>query len=242
MTDSEQAGVDPEQAAADAKQAGCERARMFAAELLPGGDPSAWFDAFYQDAAGDAERIPWADREGHPMLIDWLRTSQVRGTGRRALVVGCGLGEDAALLERAGFAVTAFDVSPTAVEWCPRIWPDAHIDFRTANLFDPPAAWARAFDLVVEIYTLQALPLEPRSQAVERIAEFVAPGGELLVVTRGRAPEEVLQDQLPWPLLRADLDLLETHGLVCERFEEKLEADALSMRRWRALYRRPPEE
>lgn len=223
----------------DPKLAGCERAREIAQEFLARGEACSWFEAFYKDAAGDASRIPWADREGHPMLADWLHSSRMRGTGKRALVVGCGLGEDAALLERAGFSVTGFDVSPTAIEWCPRVWPDAHIEFRTADLFEPPAEWSRAFDLVVEIYTLQAMPAEPRPRAVERIADFVAPGGELLVVTRGRAPDEDLGNQLPWPLLRSELDLFETHGLVCERFEEKLEADELSRRRWRAVYRRP---
>lgn len=225
----------------DRKVQGRDRAREIAAEFLADGDSVRWFDAFYRDAAGDVDRIPWADRDGHPMLADWLRTGEVDGAGRRALVVGCGLGEDAALLERAGFRVTGFDVSATAIEWCPRLWPDSQIEFRTADLFDPPAEWTRAFDLVVEIYTLQAMPTGPRPQAIERIAEFVAPGGELLIVTRGKLPEEELGDQLPWPLLRAELDAFEGHGLECARFDEKIEQDELSMRRWRAVYRRPSE-
>ena len=223
----------------DPKTAGRDRAREISAPFLSRGDSVHWFEAFYRDANGDADRIPWADREGHPMLGDWLHTTGAEGAGRRALVVGCGLGEDAALLERAGFSVTGFDVSPTAIEWCPRIWPDSAVEFRAVDLFDPPAEWRRAFDLVVEIYTLQAMPPEPRPRAVERIADFVAPGGELLVVTRGRLPEEELSEELPWPLLRADLDALLAFGLVCERFDEKVEQDELSMRRWRASYRRP---
>jgi protein-L-isoaspartate O-methyltransferase len=36
--------------------------------------------------------------------------------GKRALVVGCGLGYDAEFLARLGYAVTGFDVAPTAIE------------------------------------------------------------------------------------------------------------------------------
>ena len=35
----------------------------------------------------------------------------------RALVVGCGLGDDAVLLAGLGWKVTAFDLSPSAVKW-----------------------------------------------------------------------------------------------------------------------------
>jgi len=226
----------------DPKLAGRDRAREISAEFLARGDAVHWFDAFYRDAAGDDTRIPWADREGHPMLADWLAQGALGehgGRGRRALVVGCGLGEDAALLERAGWRVTAFDVSPTAIAWCPRIWPDSQIEFRTVNLFESPAEWTHAFDLVVEIYTLQAMPAEPRPRAIERIASFVAAGGELLVVTRGRAADEAYSGQLPWPLLRSELDSFGDQGLELARLDELDEPDEMSSLRWRALFRRP---
>ena len=53
-------------------------------------------------------------------------------------------------------------------------------------LFNPPADWLAAFDLVHECYTLQALPDAARAEALRRIARFVRPGGRLLVIARAR--------------------------------------------------------
>jgi len=219
------------------KEAGRARAQAIAAGYLERGDATGWFDAFYRDAGGELERVPWADPDPHPLLAEWL--AEASGDGRRALVVGCGLGEDAEALARAGFAVTAFDVSPTAIAWCGRIWPGSSVDYRTADLFAPPKEWERAFDLVVEIYTLQALPPEPRVHAVTHVERFVAPGGTLLVVTRGRNEDEQQRDEIPWPLTRAELQTFEALGLREAGFLEEAADDQLSRRRWRGEYRRP---
>ncbi|MCC5670705.1 class I SAM-dependent methyltransferase [Nostoc sp. CHAB 5784] len=39
-------------------------------------------------------------------------------SGQKALVIGCGLGDDAEAIASLGFEVTAFDISPTAIAWC----------------------------------------------------------------------------------------------------------------------------
>jgi len=62
-----------------------------------------------------------------------------------------------------------------------------------------------AFDLVVEIYTLQVLPPELRHTAMDRLAGLVAPSGTLLVICRGRDPDDD-PGAMPWPLTRAELD------------------------------------
>jgi len=219
------------------KEAGRARAQAIAADYLERGDATGWFDAFYRDADGELECVPWADPEPHPLLADWI--GNVAGRGKRALVVGCGLGEDAEAVARAGFTVTGFDVSPTAIEWCGRLWPGSPVEYRPADLFAPPTEWERAFDLVVEIYTLQALPPEPRVHALTQVERFVAPGGTLLVVTRGRLDEEDQRDEIPWPLTRAELSAFEALGLCETAFLEEPADDELSRRRWRIEYRRP---
>ena len=104
------------------------------------------------------------------------------GTGRSAVVVGCGLGADAAYLAGLGFATTGFDVSPTAVQQARERHAGAGVDFEVGDLLDLPAAWRGAFDLVVEIFTVQALPDPPRSDAIAAVPGLVAPGGTLLAV------------------------------------------------------------
>ena len=188
------------------------RARELAAEFADRGDRLGWFDAFYKEAAGNNEQIPWADLEPNRFFKAWADDVELKCDGRKALVVGCGLGDDAKFLDDLGFNVTAFDISPTAVEWAKRLYPDTDIRFEVADLFEPFRGWLGAFDFVLEIYTIQPLPMEMRERVIDSIAGFVADNGELVVVTRGREDDEE-PVELPWPLSRRDLSRFETHGL-----------------------------
>lgn len=214
-------------------------ARRLAAEHLRRGDPTGWFEPLYAGANGDPAAIQWADARPNPHLAAWLDRQRIADAGHAALVVGCGLGDDAEQLARGGFAVAAFDVAPTAVAWCRRRFPDSPVRYAVADVLDPPAAWAGAFDLVVEVYTLQVLPPEARRAAMARIAGFVAPGGTLLVVARGR-DEADDPGGMPWPLTRAELAAFAAHGLAEAAFEDFADPEEPAVRRFRAEYRRPP--
>ncbi|MGH7785074.1 MAG: SAM-dependent methyltransferase, partial [Candidatus Binatia bacterium] len=72
---------------------------------------------------------------------------------------------------------------------------------------------------VLEIYTIQPLPLELRPKVIDAIAAFVAGSGRLVVVCRGRGDDEETP-QLPWPLSRADLSRFEKNGLTEIEFNE----------------------
>jgi SAM-dependent methyltransferase len=188
------------------------RAKELAAEFAERGDNVGWFEAFYKEAGGDNGQIPWADLEPNKFFRIWAEEFGLKGFGRNALVVGCGLGDDAVYLEDLGFKVTAFDISPTAIEWAKRLHQETDIQFEVADLFEPPADWRGAFDFVLEVYTIQPLPMEMRRGVIDAIAAFVAPRGELVVVTRGREDDEQ-PVELPWPLSRKDLSRFETHRL-----------------------------
>ena len=216
------------------KTAARQRVRELAQRMLPSGDFAGFFDAVYSGANGDANGVPWADLQPHPVALAWLQRQNVRGEGRSALVVGCGLGDDAEELAGRGFKVTAFDVSPSAVAWCRRRFPTSSTHYQVADLLKAPKEWRWAFDFVLEIYTIQALPRELRAQAIASIAQFVAPGGELLVVCRGREPQED-PGTLPWPLTRAELALFAQDGLREVSFEDVRDEDG---RHFRAVYRR----
>jgi len=63
-------------------------------------------------------------------------------------VVGCGLGDDAEALAQQGFQVTAFDISPTAIAWCEKRFPDSQVKYQVADLFALDPAWHHKFDFV----------------------------------------------------------------------------------------------
>lgn len=107
--------------------------------------------------------------EPNALLVDWAEQREPDGAGKRALVVGCGLGQDAEYLAGLGFRTTAFGIAPTAVNGARERFPKSAVDFVVANLLDPPAEWACAFDLVVESITIQSMPLSVRADAIVNV-------------------------------------------------------------------------
>ncbi|MGB3637581.1 MAG: methyltransferase domain-containing protein, partial [Rivularia sp. (in: cyanobacteria)] len=97
-----------------------------------------WFDSVYTKAKGDSNQVPWANMTANAYLKDWLNQNPQFGKDslRKALVVGCGLGDDAEILAEKGFDVTAFDISPTAIDWCKQRFPDSSVNYVIADVFD----------------------------------------------------------------------------------------------------------
>lgn len=196
-----------------------------------------WFEVLYAPTGGDASSIPWADLAPNPNLLDWLDEQCVSGSSRRALKVGCGLGDDAEELSRRGFATTAFDISPSAVRWCRERFPESSVQYVEADLLQPPAEWARGFDFVLESYTLQVLPPSLREEAIHRLADFVAPGGTLLLITRGRESADQ-EGTMPWPLTTQELLVFTEDGLTEVRFDDYVDDESPPVRRFRVTYAR----
>ncbi|WP_027342246.1 class I SAM-dependent methyltransferase [Hamadaea tsunoensis] len=196
---------------------------------------TGWFEPLYADAGHGRAVVPWDAGGPSPYLTEWARAAGLDGKGAPALVVGCGLGDDAAYVAGLGFSVTAFDISPTAVEQARERFPDSAVRFEVADLFDLPAAWRQAYDLVIEIFTVQALPIALRPRVTGAIASTVAPGGTLLVVQRTRPEGATVDGGPPYPVSRSELDLFLADGLRLEQLEQ-LPDDRGG--RWRAEFRR----
>lgn len=174
-----------------------------------------WFEPLYARANRDASAVPWAGMEPMPQLVSWLDQLDGGVDGLTALVVGCGLGDDAAELARRGAIVTAFDVSATAVQWARERFGELGIDFVVADLFDLPAGWARSFDVVVEVRTIQSLPPSVRAPASAAVGRCVGPQG-LLVVVALLATSQAAREAAggpPWPLAPAELADFRVDGL-----------------------------
>jgi 2-polyprenyl-3-methyl-5-hydroxy-6-metoxy-1,4-benzoquinol methylase len=214
------------------------RARQLAADA---GDATGWFEKLYAEAEAGVSVVPWADGLPNPHLVSWASgiPGGLNGAGRRALVIGCGLGYDAEFLAGHGFAVTAFDVAPTAIAAATKLYPDSTVHYLTADLLALPAAWTGAFDLVMEAYTLQPLYGRTRELALAAVSGPVAPGGTLLVISLATEEAAPVRDpaMMPWPLTRAELD--QAGGpLRAQRIEEFTSDENPLGPHWRAEFRR----
>lgn len=198
-------------------------------------DPTGWFDVLYQKAQGDTAQVPWAKLTPHPYLQDWLSQQSPLPAPTSALVIGCGLGDDAERLQEYGYSTKAFDVSSTAIAWCQQRFPQSDVHYAVADLLNLDPGWEPA-DFVFECRNIQALPLGVRSQAIQAIAQLVAPQGTLLVITRLRESEAAPEGP-PWPLSAAELSEFTEQGLTEVDRAQFLEGDP-AITQVRIAYRR----
>jgi SAM-dependent methyltransferase len=203
-----------------------------------GSDPDQLlaFEEIYARAGQDFGAIPWAALAPNPALVSWL-DQQPPPAGDRALIIGCGLGDDAEEAARHGYQVTAFDLSPTAIRHCHERFPGSTVDYQVADLFQLPARWDEAFSLVAEIRTLQSLPLTQRADATAAIAATVGPGGQVFVRCLARDDGEPPASR-PWPVSRGELQGFIEAGLREAEFADQ-PATGAHGRFFTAVYARP---
>jgi SAM-dependent methyltransferase len=194
------------------------------------------FEEIYVRAGQDLAAVPWASLAPNPALVSWL-DQQPAPADDPALIIGCGLGDDAEEAARRGYRVTAFDLSPTAIRHCRQRFPESAVDYQVADLFQLPATWAGTFGLVAEIRTLQSLPLPQRADATAAIAATVRPGGRVFVRCLARDDDERPVSR-PWPVSRRELGGFTAAGLRETEFADQA-ATPPHGRFFTATYTRP---
>lgn len=167
--------------------------------------PLDWFDYVYEKANGDHTKVFWADLEPSPYLVQWLEKNIIEKENKKACVIGCGVGDDAQALASFGFEVTAFDISPTAIELCKKRYPDSKVNYVVADLFDYPKEWFESFDVVYECNTIQVLPGIYREKARVAMSSLIAKNGYILVSCRSRNEGEK-EDAVPLPLTKTEIN------------------------------------
>ena len=169
------------------------------------GDVTGWFENIYKVANGNHENIFWADLEPSPYLVKWLEKELITKENKKACVIGCGVGDDAQALASFGFDVTAFDISPSAINLCKNRYPNTKVNYIVADLFDYPKEWFESFNVVYECNTIQVLPNEYRIRARVAMSSLLAKDGYILVSCRSRNEGEK-EDAVPLPLTKKEMD------------------------------------
>ena len=212
--------------------------RLLSEKAITAGNQLAWFEQFYQLALTRGYSIPWADMKPNPNLMEIYDRIPVPRYSTKLLVVGCGLGDDAEWLARKGHEVTAFDISPSAIEECHKRFPTSSVWYVEADLLNPPGFWQNHFDIVVESYTLQVLKGALRKKAVISITGFVITNGLLVLISRGRDDYEPA-GTMPWPLTRREVDVIPKLGFQELFFEDYMDpSEEPPLRRFRACYQK----
>ena len=196
-------------------------------------NPLSWFEEIYCSSRRDRSLIPWDWMEPHPFLVEWIEENQHTG---RALVVGSGLGEDAAFLYEKGWEVTAFDVSESAVEWASQLHKGKEIDWSVGDLVKPEESWKGAFDLVLEVHILQAIPEKIRNAAYTNLSSFLERHGLLVCIGRLADGLEEEIEAPPWPLSREFIHQI-GEGLSEVEFHTAMIPDKAEIR-YRAVWKR----
>ena len=160
-------------------------------------EPIEWVDQLYGLAKRDSTIIPWARMTPNQIMMNWVEQNCSVGN---ALVIGCGLGDDAVGLENIGFNVTAFDISKHCVDWCRERFPNSKVEWLVGDILDPKQEWYGNFDLIVEIHILQAIPDGGiREKAAEQMPKLLADNGKMLCIGRLDDGRQTIQSP-PWPL------------------------------------------
>lgn len=174
-------------------------------------DPTGWFERLWASAKDGDVTMPWERDDPHPALASWPHAPDPGAASGTAVVVGCGLGADAEHLSRLGYTTTAFDISATAVVAARDRNPGTLVTYAVGDLLHLPGGWIGSFDLVVEIYTVQAVNRSVRDELTAGVRSLVAPGGTLLAIQA--VAEQGDDDGPPWPLTRHEIEAFGKDGL-----------------------------
>lgn len=169
-----------------------------------------FFETMYQNASDDLSSIPWATMSPNVHLLEYLEEAEAV-KGKRALVIGCGLGDDAVALVNKGYDTDAIDISSTAISMAKERFRESGVHFSVQDIFALPKNFNEAYDFVYEGLTIQSLPREQRELVVEIISGLLAKGGKLFVYAHGQEDEDDYGGP-PWPLYSHEFDLFLDKG------------------------------
>lgn len=136
--------------------------------------------------------MPWDKGAATPVLAELLSIiPQYFKPDTNALVPGCGLGHDVAMLHEAGINATGLDISETALKMARKAHPELSDAWLKDDLFEM-SDQALSYDLIWEHTCYCAIPPEKRRDYAESVFDLLKPNGYFAGVfftDTGQAPE-----------------------------------------------------
>ena len=156
------------------------------------------FTRLYRRAT-DVESLPW-HREQPPALLE--RAVSQRTTRGRALDLGCGEGVYSVYLAQQGFSVVGIDFVPAALAAAATRAEQAGVDveLREGDVVEYEAP--SAFDVVLDSGCLHHLPKGKIDAYRSRLDEWLAPGGDYVLVHFAHRPRVLWVPKGPRHLTR----------------------------------------
>ncbi len=163
---------------------------------------------------------PWLDR--------WLPLVARHAGEKPVLEIGCGHGDDTAVLARAGLRVVAFDLSRIAVAAAKARVPSAIIECRDTRLpFPLPAQGA---GVVVASLSLHYFPWTETVSVVQRVREVLSPAG--LLLCRLNSKEDLNFGATGYPEIEPDFYLVNGEP---KRFFDRASVQRLFVNGWKLI-------
>jgi SAM-dependent methyltransferase len=159
----------------------------------------------------------------------------------RVVEPGCGSGVNAVWLAQQGFDVTAFDLSPLAIERARQRADEAgvRVDFRVVDALNPPPDLVGPFDFFFDRGCYHVVRRENVAAYVETLRKLTPPGTQgLILAGNAREPHDPGPPVVSEEQMRAELgSLFEIVQLREFRFDQGL-SDIPRFLGWSCLVRR----
>jgi len=195
--------------------------------------PNRWQNRYEQ---GDT---PWDRPDPDRLLVETLDALQP--PSGRALDIGCGTGTNAIYLASRGFAVTAVDIAPKAIDMArDKVPPQAAVDFKVGDILSELPVDESTIDFAFDRGCFHSVGDDQQPVFAEQVARCVAAGGWWLSLCGNRDDPS---DEGPPKLTAAQITAavepwFEIHALRRSRFSGPDAPANAGYLNWKVLMRR----
>jgi ubiquinone/menaquinone biosynthesis C-methylase UbiE len=176
---------------------------------------SDYWDKYFRAKREQGADLDWGGCWTEP-FIPWLRDS----AARRILELGCGTGNDAARLARAGLEVTATDYSSEAITRAEERFADCRIDFQVVDMTERLSFGDKQYDAVMSNVAAHMFSDEVTRRLLAEVKRVLRYGGLLLLHVNSDADRELRAPGRPVKLELEPNYVLEESGQTVRFFSQ----------------------